>query len=142
MERTLVIIKPDAVKKWKIGEILARFEAEGLKIIALKMVHLTLEEAQQFYDVHQGKEFFDGLCRFMSSMPVAAAVLEGNAAIMRVRKLLGATDPKKALPNSIRHDFGTDIQYNAVHGSDAPGTAAYEIPFFFNSLEMHSYPLL
>jgi len=133
MERTLSIIKPDCVKKNVIGEILSSFEKKNLKIVAIRMVHLTIEEAKKFYQVHQGKPFYDELVEFMSSGPVVVQVLEGIHAISKNREIMGATDPKKAEDGTIRKRFGTDVGINAVHGSDSPDTAKEEISFFFNS---------
>lgn len=136
MERTLVMVKPDAVTRNQVGEVLRRFEAAGLTIRALKMVCLDRREAEGFYQVHRGRPFFESLTRFMSSGPIVAMVLEGEDAIARVRKLMGATDPAKAEAGTIRKDLATNIEQNAVHGSDSPGSAAYEIPYFFSALEL------
>jgi len=136
MERTLVIVKPDAVRRNQVGEVIRRFEAAGLAIRALKMVCLDRREAEGFYQVHQGRPFYASLTQFMSSGPTVAMVLEGPEAITRVRKLMGATDPAKAEPGTIRKDLATSIEQNAVHGSDSPESAAYEIPYFFNALEV------
>ena len=136
MERTLVIVKPDAVRRNQVGEVIRRFEAAGLAIRALKMVYLDRREAEGFYQVHQGRPFYASLTQFMSSGPTVAMVLEGPEAITRVRKLMGATDPAKAEPGTIRKDLATSIEQNAVHGSDSPESAAYEIPYFFNALEV------
>ncbi|GAB4403235.1 MAG: nucleoside-diphosphate kinase [Rhodoferax sp.] len=138
IERTLSIIKPDAVAKNVIGQIYARFEASGLKIIAAKMVHLSPKEAQAFYAVHKDRPFFKDLVDFMISGPVMVQVLQGEGAIQKNRDLMGATDPKKASPGTIRADFADSIDANAVHGSDGPDTAATEIAFFFP--EMAIYP--
>jgi nucleoside-diphosphate kinase len=137
-ERTLSIIKPDAVAKNAIGQILARFEAAGLTIVAARMKHLSRAEAEGFYAVHRERPFFKDLVEFMSSGPVMIQVLEGEGAIARNRELMGATDPKKAAPGTIRADFAQSIDANAVHGSDAPETARSEIACFFPSLEIHS----
>lgn len=136
MERTLSIIKPDAVERRLIGEILKRFEAGGLRIIAGKLVKLTPERAQAFYAVHKERPFFAGLCAYMSSGPVFVSVLEGEDAIMKNRQIMGATDPAKAAAGSIRKDWGKDVEQNAVHGSDGPETAAMEIAFFFKPNEI------
>lgn len=136
MQQTLSIIKPDAVTRGVAGKILARFEAEGFRIRALKMVCLTKREAEGFYAVHRGKPFFGSLTDFMSSGPAIVLVLEAEDAINRNRKLMGATDPAKAEPGTIRAEFATNVERNAVHGSDAPETAATEIAYFFNALEM------
>ena len=138
IERTLSIIKPDAVAKNVIGQIDARFEAAGLKIVAMRMQHLSRAEAEQFYAVHQGKPFFGELVEFMTSGPVVLQVLEGEGAIAKNRELMGATDPKKAAPGTIRADFATSIDANAVHGSDAPETAAVEVAFFFPGMSIYS----
>ena len=135
-ERTLSIIKPDAVRKHHIGEILARFEKHGLKIVAAKMMHLTKAQAEQFYAIHKARPFFHDLTTFMSSGPVLIQVLEGHNAIAKNREVMGATDPAKAAAGTIRKDFAASIDENAVHGSDAPETAKEEIAFFFSSLEI------
>jgi nucleoside-diphosphate kinase len=131
IERTLSIIKPDAVAKNVIGKIVSRFEAAGLKIVAAKFIHLSRAEAEQFYAVHKERPFFKDLVDFMISGPVFVQVLEGENAIAKNRDLMGATDPKKAAAGTIRADFADSIDANAVHGSDAPETAAVEIGFFF-----------
>jgi len=138
VERTLSIIKPDAVEKNIIGQILARFEAAGLKIVAARMKHLSRAEAEGFYEVHRERPFFKPLVEFMSSGPVLVQVLEGDNAISRNRDLMGATDPKQAAKGTIRADFATTIDANAVHGSDAPDTARFEIGYFFPSSEVYS----
>jgi nucleoside-diphosphate kinase len=131
IERTLSIIKPDAVRKNVIGKILARFEAAGLRIVAARMMHLSRAQAESFYAVHHGRPFFRDLVEFMTSGPIMVQVLEGEAAIARNRELMGATDPKKAAPGTIRADFADSIDANAVHGSDAEDTARVEVAFFF-----------
>ena len=131
VERTLSIIKPDAVKKNVIGQILARFESAGLRIIEARMVRLTRKDAEGFYAVHRGRPFFKDLVEFMISGPVLVQVLEGESAIARNRELMGATDPKKAAKGTIRADFADSIDANAVHGSDGPETARAEIAYFF-----------
>lgn len=136
VERTLSIIKPDAVARGLIGEILKRFESAGLKIVAGKLVRLTPERAQSFYAVHRERPFFASLCAYMSSGPIFVSVLEGRGAIMRNREIMGATDPAKAAPGTIRRDCGKDVEKNAVHGSDGPETAAAEIAFFFRPDEI------
>jgi nucleoside-diphosphate kinase len=136
MERTLSIIKPDAVERGVIGEIIRRFEWEGLNIVAAKMLRLSKAQAQGFYHVHRDRPFFDSLTDFMSSAPVLALVLEGENAIARTRALMGATDYRQAAEGTIRREFATDIERNAVHGSDGPETASFEIGYFFNKLEM------
>ena len=138
VERTLSIIKPDAVAKNVIGQIYARFESAGLKIVAARMAHLSRAEAEGFYAVHKARPFFRDLVEFMTSGPVMIQVLEGPGAIAKNRELMGATDPKKASPGTIRADFASSIDANAVHGSDAPETAAVEIAYFFPSSQIHS----
>lgn len=138
IERTLSIIKPDAVAKNVIGEIYSRFESNGLKIIAARMVHLSQSEAEQFYRVHRERPFFHDLVKFMTSGPVMVQVLEGDEAIKKNRDLMGATDPKKAEKGTIRADFAENIDANAVHGSDAPETAVIEIACFFPTLNIYS----
>ena len=137
-ERTLSIIKPDAVAKNVVGQILARFEAAGLKVIAARMQHLSQREAEAFYAVHKERPFFKDLVDFMVSGPVMIQVLEGQGAIAKNRELMGATDPKKADKGTIRADFADSIDANAVHGSDAPETAANEVAFFFPGLAIYS----
>ena len=137
-ERTLSIIKPDAVAKNVIGQIYARFEGAGLKVVAARMAHLSRGEAEQFYAVHKERPFFKDLVEFMISGPVFVQVLEGEDAIAKNRDLMGATDPKKAAPGTIRADFADSIDANAVHGSDAPETAAVEIGFFFPAMNVFS----
>jgi len=131
VERTLSIIKPDAVAKNVIGKIYSRFEDNGLCIVAAKMLHLTREEAENFYGVHRQRPFFNDLVSYMISGPVMVQVLEGDNAIAKNRDIMGATDPKKAAPGTVRADFAESIDENAVHGSDAADTAAVEIEFFF-----------
>ena len=131
MERTLAIIKPDATKKRIIGKIIARIEEEGFTIVRMKLVHLTKDEAKGFYIVHKDKPFYDGLCEFMSSGPVVLMALEAENAIKLWREVMGATDPAKAAPGTLRHTYGFSIERNAVHGSDARDTAEWEIAYFF-----------
>ena len=138
IERTLSIIKPDAVGKNVIGQIYARFEAAGLKIVAAKMAQLSRPEAEAFYAVHKARPFFNDLVGFMISGPVMIQVLEGENAIARNRELMGATDPRKADEGTIRADFAASIDANAVHGSDAPETAAVEVAFFFPAMDILS----
>jgi nucleoside-diphosphate kinase len=138
IERTLSIIKPDAVAKNAIGRILSRFEAGGLRIVAARMMHLSRAEAQAFYAVHRERPFFKDLVEFMVSGPVLVQVLEGEDAIAKNRELMGATDPKKAAPGTIRADFAESIDANAVHGSDGPETARSEVAFFFPAMNIHS----
>jgi nucleoside-diphosphate kinase len=138
VERTLSIIKPDAVAKNVIGQIYSRFESAGLKIIAARMTQLSEAQAQGFYAVHRERPFFGDLVKFMTSGPVIIQVLEGENAIAKHRDLMGATDPKKAAKGTIRADFADSIDANAVHGSDGPDTARTEIAFFFSTLDVHS----
>ena len=138
VERTFSIIKPDAVAKNAIGQILSRFEAAGLKIIAARMMHLSRAEAEGFYAVHRSRAFFRDLVEFMTSGPVLVQVLEGEDAIAKNRELMGATDPKKAAKGTIRADFADSIDANAVHGSDAPETARTEVAYFFPACEVFS----
>ncbi len=138
VERTLSIIKPDAVAKNVIGQIYSRFEGSGLRIVAARMLHLSRAEAEGFYAVHRQRPFFNDLVNFMISGPVVAQVLEGDSAIQKNRDLMGATDPKKAAKGSIRADFADSIDANAVHGSDGTETAAVEIAYFFPTLNIYS----
>lgn len=138
-ERTLSIVKPDAVGKRVIGEILSRFEKGGLSIIAAKMLHLSREQAEGFYAVHKERPFFKDLVEFMISGPVLVSVLEGDSAIQKNRDLMGATNPKEAAPGTIRADFADSIDANAVHGSDGPDTAREEIAFFFKGEDLCEY---
>lgn len=137
-ERTLSIIKPDAVAKNVVGDILSRFEKNGLKVVAARMLHLTKDQAGDFYAVHKERPFYGDLIAFMTSGPVLVSVLEGENAIAKNREIMGATDPKKAEPGTIRADFAESIDANAVHGSDAPETAKQEIAFFFKENEIHT----
>lgn len=136
VERTLSIVKPDAVGKNLIGKIYSRFEDAGLRIVAARMLRLSREQAEQFYAVHKQRPFYGDLVSFMTSGPVMVQVLEGEDAIARNREVMGATDPKKAEPGTIRADFADNVEENAVHGSDAPETAATEIAFFFSDSEI------
>lgn len=136
-ERTLSIVKPDAVKKNAIGEILRRFQAAGLRIVAARLTHIDPATAARFYTVHKERPFFGSLTEFMSSGPIFVSVLEGENAIAKAREIMGATDSAKAAPGTIRRDFGTDVEKNAVHGSDAPETASWEISFFFAQCDLH-----
>ncbi len=138
VERTLSIVKPDAVAKNVIGQIYARFEAAGLRIIAARMTQLSQAQAEGFYAVHRERPFFGDLVKFMISGPVMVTVLEGESAIQKNRDLMGATDPRKAAAGTIRADFAQSIDANAVHGSDSPETAAVEIAYFFPAVELHS----
>ena len=139
MERTLSIIKPDGVKKGIIGDIINRFEKQGLKAAAMKMVWTTKQEAEGFYNVHKDKGFFQSLTDFMSSGPAVVMVLEGEGAIMKNRKIMGATNPEEAEEGTIRREYASNIERNIVHGSDAPETAEFEIYYFFNALEKFDY---
>jgi nucleoside-diphosphate kinase len=139
MERTLSIVKPDGVQKHLIGEVVKRFEGAGLKVVALKMIWMDKKEAEGFYAVHRGKAFYESVTNFMSSGPAVVMVLEGDGAISKTRELMGATDPKQAKEGTLRRQFAANIERNIVHGSDAPETAAFEIKYFFNSLEMFEY---
>jgi nucleoside-diphosphate kinase len=136
IQRTLAIIKPDAVSKGAMGQIIARIEEVGLTVIAAKLVRLSGDDAAGFYIVHKDRPFYASLCKFMTQGPVLPMVLEGENAIQRWRDLMGATDPAKAAPRTIRKEFASSIEANAVHGSDSPESAAFEIPYFFSSLEI------
>ena len=136
-ERTLAIIKPDAVAAGTAGRILARIEAAGSTVVAMKMIRMTDEQAGGFYIVHKARPFYGSLCSFMTQGPSIVLVLEAEGAIQRWRDLMGATDPAKAAPGTIRKEFASSIEANAVHGSDSPESAAFEIPYFFSALELH-----
>jgi nucleoside-diphosphate kinase len=136
MERTLSIIKPDAVKRGLIGEVVKRLEQNQLNIVAMKMIQMTKKQAQGFYAVHRERPFFESLTNFMTSAPVVVMVLEGDNVIARYRELMGATNFEEAAEGTIRREFASDIEKNVVHGSDAPDTAAFEISYFFNSFEI------
>ena len=136
IERTLVIVKPDAVRKGVAGRVIARFEAAGLRILAARMVYLSVPEAEGFYTVHRQRPFFSSLTKFMSEGPCIPMVLEGDEAIARVRELMGATNPAQAASGTIRKDFAESIEANAVHGSDAAATAAFEISYFFPGVDL------
>jgi len=136
MERTFAIIKPDAVERGLTGRILARIEEKGFKIVGMKKIHLSLAQAEGFYHVHKERPFFKDLCSFMSRSPVVVLCLEKENAIADWRTLMGATNPANAEPGTIRKDFARNIEENSSHGSDAPETAAFEIPYFFSSLEL------
>lgn len=136
IERTLSIVKPDAVAKNVIGQVIARFEAAKLRVVAAKMMHLTKDQAESFYEVHKARPFYNDLVKFMISGPVLVQVLEGENAIRVNRDVMGATNPKEAAPGTLRADFANSIDENAVHGSDAPDTAAREIRFFFKDNEI------
>lgn len=137
VERTLSIIKPDAVARGLIGEILKRFEAAGLRIVAAKLVRLSPEQARAFYAIHKERAFYHSLTDYMSSGPILVSVLEGERAIMKNRQIMGATDPAKASPETIRREWGRDVERNAVHGSDGAETATWEIAFFFKPEEIY-----
>ncbi len=139
IERTFSIIKPDGVEKGVIGRVIARFEAVGLKPVAMKLKRLSQAEAEGFYAVHRARPFFADLVKSMTAGPVVLMVLEGEGAIAKNREVMGATDPKKAAPGTLRADFATDIEKNTVHGSDAPETAKVEISYFFPEIEVHAY---
>jgi len=136
MEKTLAIIKPDGVARGLIGEIIRRLEKEGLNVLAIKMIWMTEEQAKGFYKVHAGKPFYESVTDFMSSGPCVVMVLEGEDGITIYRKLMGATNYKEAAKGTIRYDYATDIEKNVVHGSDSPQSAAFEIAYFFNELEI------
>ena len=136
IERTLSIVKPDAVARNLIGVILSKFEAAGLRIAGGKLIRLTPEQAQSFYAVHKARPFFQGLCDYMSSGPIFVSVLEGENAVAKNREVMGATDPAKAEPGTMRKDFGASIDNNATHGSDAEDTAAFELGYFFRGMEL------
>ena len=136
IERTLSIVKPDGVGRNLVGEIIARFEKVGLRVVAARMMHLSQKEAEGFYAVHRERPFFKDLVKFMTSGPVMVQVLEGEGAIAKNREVMGATDPKKAAPGTIRADLAHSIDENVVHGSDAPDTAAREIAYFFREIEL------
>lgn len=136
MERTLCIIKPDAMERGLAGKILTRLEREGFRPVALKLLHLTKPQAEGFYQVHRERPFFESLTRYMSSGPSLVMVLEKEKAISELRSLMGATDPAKAEEGSIRREFGQSIERNSIHGSDGPETAAFEIPYFFSQMDL------
>jgi nucleoside-diphosphate kinase len=138
-ERTLSIIKPDGVEKGIVGKIISRFEASGLKPIAIRLTHLSRREAEGFYAVHAARPFFNDLVAFMTSGPVVLMVLEGDSAVLKNREIMGATDPKKAADGTIRKDFATDIEKNTVHGSDSVENARIEICYFFPEVQVHAY---
>ena len=138
LERTFSIVKPDGVARNLIGQVLSRFEKAGLKVVAARMQHLSQRDAEGFYAVHAARPFFKDLVKYMTSGPVVAQVLEGDNAVLKNREIMGATDPKKAAPGTIRADLAASIEQNVVHGSDAPETAAREIAYFFSTTELHS----
>jgi nucleoside-diphosphate kinase len=137
MERTLSIVKPDGVKKNLVGEVIKRFEQKGLRITGLKMLKMSKDDAKGFYIVHKERPFYESLTNFMSEGPIVVMAIEGENAILKVREIMGATNPKDATPGTIRADFASDIEHNIVHGSDSKESAVYEIPYFFSSLEIH-----
>ena len=137
MERTLSIVKPDGVKKNLIGEVIKRFEQQGLRIAAMRMLRMSIDDAKGFYIIHKERPFYDSLTSFMSEGPVVVMAVEGENAINKVRQIMGATNPKDAAPGTIRADFASDIEHNIVHGSDSKESAAYEIPYFFPALEIY-----
>lgn len=136
MEKTLSIIKPDGVSRGLMGKVIDRFETNGIRLVAMKMIHMTKAQAQGFYAVHQARPFFDNLTDFMSSGPAVVMVLEGDGVIAKNRDLMGATNYKEAAEGTIRRDFATDIEKNVVHGSDSPESADFEIGYFFNRFEI------
>lgn len=136
MQRTLSIVKPDGVKRGLIGDVVSRLEKNNIRIVAMKMIHMTQAQAEGFYAVHKERPFFKSLTAFMTSGPCVVMALEGENVIAQYRKLMGATNYKEADPGTIRADFATDIEKNVVHGSDAPETAAFEIGYFFNNFEI------
>jgi nucleoside-diphosphate kinase len=136
MERTLSIVKPDGVEKNLIGEVIKRFEQQGLRIAAIKMLRMSMDNAKGFYIVHKERPFYESLTLFMSEGPIVVMVVEGENAINKVRQIMGATNPKDAAPGTIRADLASDIEHNVVHGSDSLESAAYEIPYFFPALEI------
>jgi nucleoside-diphosphate kinase len=137
MERTLSIVKPDGVKKNLIGEVIKRFEQQGLRIAAMRMLRMSIDDAKGFYIIHKERPFYASLTSFMSEGPVVVVVVEGENAINKVRQIMGATNPKDAASGTIRADFASDIEHNIVHGSDSRESAAYEIPYFFPALEIY-----
>jgi nucleoside-diphosphate kinase len=139
LERTLIIIKPDAVQRGLIGKIITRFERRGLHIAAIKLMHITEDLAERHYAIHEGKPFYEPLIEYITSSPVVVMVLEGNDAIEIARRTMGATNPAEAAPGTIRADFGLEIGRNLVHGSDGPETAAFEVPLFFGEEEILAY---
>lgn len=137
MERTLSIVKPDGVKKNLIGEVIKRFEQQGLRIAAIRMLRMSMDDAKGFYIIHKERPFYESLTQFMSEGPVVVVVVEGENVINTVRQIMGATNPKDAAPGTIRADYASDIEHNIVHGSDSKESAAYEIPYFFPALEIY-----
>ena len=137
MERTLAIIKPDAVGRNLAGNILARLQSEGFVVLGLKMIRLSQDDAKRFYAVHRERPFFDSLTAYMASGPIMPLLLQRDDAITTLRDVMGATDPSQAAPGTLRQEFGVDVEKNSIHGSDSPGSAAQEIPFFFSQMECH-----
>ena len=137
MERTLAIIKPDAVERGLAGAIIARLQGEGFVLLGLKMIRLTQDDASRFYAVHRQRPFFDSLTCYMASGPIIPLLLQRHEAIKTLREVMGATDPAQASPSTLRQEFGIDVEKNSIHGSDSPDSAAQEIPFFFSQLEYH-----
>ena len=137
-QRTLTLVKPDGVRQGVIGQVIRHFEDEGLKVVGLRMLRLDENSARGFYHVHRERPFFGSLVEFMTSGPIVAMVLEGEDAINRARKVMGATDPSRAAEGTLRRQFASSIEKNVVHGSDGPDTAAFEIPYFFGALDIHS----
>ena len=137
MERTLAIIKPDAVGRNLAGNILARLQSEGFVVLGLKMIRLSQDDAKRFYAVHRERPFFDSLTAYMASGPIIPLLLQRDEAIKALRDVMGATDPSQAAPGTLRQEFGVDVEKNSIHGSDSPASAAQEIPFFFSQLECH-----
>ena len=137
MERTLAIIKPDAVERGLAGNIIARLQKEGFVVLGMKMIRLTQDDASRFYAVHRERPFFDSLTGYMASGPIVPLLLQRQEAITTLREVMGATDPAQAAPGTLRQEFGVDVEKNSVHGSDSPASVAQEIPFFFSQLECH-----
>ena len=137
MERTLAIIKPDAVERGLAGSIIARLQSEGFVVLGMKMIRLSQDDARRFYAVHRERPFFDSLTGYMASGPVVPLLMQRDDAIKTLRDVMGATDPAQAAPNTLRQEFGVDVEKNSIHGSDSPASAAQEIPFFFSQMECH-----
>lgn len=138
-ERTFLILKPDAVQRGRIGDLISRFESKGMRIVGMKMIRITSEQAQRQYACHKGKPFYDSLIRFMTSGPSVAMVIEGRHAVAVARKIMGATDPLESIPGTIRGDLAVDVKHNLIHGSDSPESVRYEMPIFFNESELFEY---
>ena len=137
MERTLAIIKPDAVERGLAGSIIARLQSEGFVVLGMKMIRLSQDDARRFYAVHRERPFFDSLTGYMASGPVVPLLMQRDDSIKTLRDVMGATDPAQAAPNTLRQEFGVDVEKNSIHGSDSPASAALEIPFFFSQMECH-----